>query len=375
MLNYPRHLEGGQKDSFEVEEFNMEAKIYLEDYIKKSTPILAGFFSEKEKEAGKISPITGQMMRIYREFMGGKNIRGALTKLGYECFGGRNEKAILEASLIVEIAHTFLLIHDDIMDQDNLRRGLPTIHLQYARLHRQRYTKGDAGHYGTCMAIDLGDVGIMIGHLVLADSDFSPEIKEKVLRRFDQVLLDTAFGQAIDVSYEHQNKVTEEDILRVHHYKAANYTITGPLQYGALFAGAEENRVEIIEKYGLPVGIAFQLRDDELGIFSSEEKLGKPIGSDIRENKNTILHLKALELANSKDRKFLEYVYGNQDLTKDEVKKVQEITMKIGALEYSRKLSQKLVEKGKKYVPQITSDPKLQDTLYKMADYMIERES
>jgi geranylgeranyl diphosphate synthase type I len=295
--------------------------------------------------------------------------------LGYECFGGKDEKAILEASLMVEIAHAFLLMHDDIMDQDHLRRGMPTIHVQYDKLHRQRYHKGESEHYGTCMAIDLGDAGFTISHLILANANFSAEIKERVLRRFNEQLLTTAFGQAIDISYEHQEKVSKGEIMKVHHYKTANYTITGPLQYGALFAGADEKQIEKIAKYGLPVGIAFQLRDDELGIFSDEKKLGKPIGSDIRENKNTILHLKALERASPEEKRFLEYAYGNRNLTEGEVQRVREITIGTGALAYSQKLARELVEKGKRFVPQITTNPGLADTLSKMADFMIERES
>lgn len=353
----------------------MKAESYLKDYIRKATPILDQIFQEREKEAAKISPITAEMMRIYRQFMGGKNIRGALTKLGYECFGGKNEQAILKASLMVEVTHSFFLIHDDIMDKDALRRGAPTIHVQYNQLHQKRYKKGDASHYGTCMAIDLGDAGFVIAHLLLTESDFSSKIKEMVLRRFNQVLLDTVFGQAIDVNYEHFEKITEEDVLRVHHYKTANYTITGPLQYGALFAGAGEREIVRIEKYGLSVGLAFQLRDDELGLFSEEKKLGKPVGSDVRENKNTLLRIKALKWVTVEDKKFLDYAYGNPNLTKKEVRRVQEITIKTGALDYSQKLGHQLVEKGKKYVPQITTDPELQDTLYQMADYMIERDS
>ncbi len=353
----------------------MEAKDYLQDYLKKTQPILDSFFENEEKKAAKISPITAEMMRIYRSFMGGKNIRGSLTKLGYECFGGKNEKAILEASLMVEIAHAFALIHDDIMDQDSLRRGQPTIHVQYENLHQQRYREGEPHHYGFCMALNLGDVGFILSHLLLAESDFSAEIKTRVSRRFDQVLLDTVFGQAIDVSYEHLNKVAEEDILRVHHYKTANYTITGPLQYGALFAGAGENEIRKIEKYGLPVGIAFQLRDDELGLFSDEKTLGKPIGGDVKENKNTILHLKALELSKGKDRVFLESAYGNKDLTEKELERVRKITQETGALEYSQKMARELVEKGKRFIPEVTRNSELADTLVKMADFMIERKS
>lgn len=353
----------------------MDARAYLEDYSKKANKFLDEFFVQKEKQASKISPTTSEMIKIYREFMGGKNIRGSLTKLGYECFGGKNEKAIIKASLMVEITHSFFLIHDDIMDKDVLRRNMPTIHIQYKDIHQGRYKKGEADHYGLCQAITLGDVGFALSHLLLADSVFPSEIKERVLRKFDTQILTTAFGQALDVTYEAVEHLSEKDILRIHHYKTANYTVTGPLQYGALFAGASEKEVKKIEKYGLPVGIAFQLRDDELGLFADEEKLGKPVGSDVRENKNTILHLKVLEWASPEDKKFLEYAYGNRNLTKAEIKKVQEITIKTGALNYSQKFARDLVEKGKKFIPQITSDPELQEILSNMADFMIERES
>lgn len=353
----------------------MKAKAYLRDYIEKTTPFLDRIFEKQEKEAAKISPVVGEMMRTYRDFMGGKNLRGALVKLGYECFGGKNKKAILEASLMVEVAHSFLLMHDDIMDKDALRRGKPTIHVKYEKLHQKRYAKGNSRHYGISMSLDLGDIGLMMAHLILANSQFSAEIKEKVLRRFNQTILDTGFGQAIDLNLECGKKITEKDIVKIHHYKTANYTVTGPLQYGALFAGADEQEIVKIEKYGLPIGIAFQIRDDELGLFSDQKTLGKPVGSDVKENKNTLLHLKALEWAEPEDKKFLQFTYGNPKLTTKDIRKVRKITVKTGAFEYSQKMAKDLVEKGKKFVPEITGDVNYQDTLYNLADFMIERES
>lgn len=353
----------------------MDARAYLDDYSKRANKFLDKFFAKEEKEAGKISPITAEMMRIYRKFMGGKNIRGSLVKLGYECFGGKDEKVIIKASLMIEITHSFFLMHDDIMDKDSLRRNMPTIHIQYEGLHRERYKKREASHFGLCMAIDVGDAGFALSHLLLANSNFSDEIKTKVLKCFNEQVLMTAFGQALDLVYEVANRLSEEDILRIHHYKTANYTITGPLQYGALFAGADEREIKKIEKYGLPVGIAFQLRDDELGLFADEKTLGKPIGSDVKENKNTILHLKALELAKGEEKEFIKYAYGNKNLTKKEIERVREITKRTGALAYSQRMAKSLVEKGKRFIPQITQDTELADMLANMADFMIERES
>jgi len=353
----------------------MEAKAYLKDYIRKTEDILGLLFKEERKRAAGISPITAEMMARYPQFMGGKNIRGALIKLGYECYGGKDEKAILKASIMAEIVHTALLVHDDIMDKDVLRRGMPTMHVQYSSLHRAKRYQGEADHYGLSMAVDMGDIGLVLPQLILADTDFSDEIKTRVLRCFNRQLLATALGQALDVNLELVTKLAEEDILKIHHYKTANYTITGPLQYGALFAGASEKEVEKTEQYGLPVGIAFQLRDDELGLFADEKTLGKPIGSDVKENKNTILHLKALELAKGKERAFIKKTYGKKNLTQNELKRVRQITEQTGALTYSQKMARELVEKGKKFVPQITTNPERQETLYKMADFMVERES
>jgi len=140
-------------------------------------------------------------------------------------------------------------------------------------------------------------------------------------------------------------------------------------------AGATDEEIKKIEPFGQPVGIAFQIRDDELGLFSNEKSLGKPIGSDVKENKNTLLHLKALKKAKGEDKEFLEYAYGNRDLTDEEVERVREITIRTGAFEYSQKTGWGLVEEGKKYIDKITKDPYHQKLLASFADFMMERKS
>jgi geranylgeranyl diphosphate synthase type I len=360
----------------------MKAIDYLKDYAEKADRALEEYFREKEKVALKITAeeihktsIPNQMMGVYRDFCrGGKKIRGSLIQLGYLCTGGKKKKEIIKASIAMEIIHAYLLIHDDIMDQDALRRGKPTIHLRYRDFHQRFLKKGGSDHYGLSMAIDLGDCGAFMGMEILGRANFFPENKARAIEFFGQTLLRTAFGQGLDVTYELFDKINEEDVMRVHLNKTAHYTISGPLILGALLGGASASQIKAMEDYGIPVGIAFQLRDDELGLFSSEEILGKPIGSDVREGKITILRIKALEKANSRDRRFLEAAYGNQNLTKKEVKRVRGITTQTGAFAYSQKMAKSLVKKGKRFVSQVTSDPKLQEMLCKMADFMIERE-
>jgi len=137
----------------------------------------------------------------------------------------------------------------------------------------------------------------------------------------------------------------------------------------------DKKQIKKIENYGLPIGIAFQLRDDELGLFADEKILGKPIGSDVKQNKNTLLHLKALELAKGKEKRFIKIAYGNKNLTRKELNQVRKITQESGALAYSQKLAKRLVKQGKGCIFQITKNRKLATILANMADFMIERES
>lgn len=351
----------------------MEIQDYLQAYTQRVKRLEKHFFAVEEKKAVLVSPLAAEMIRRYGKFMKGKGFRGCLTQLGYECFGGRKKEAILKVSLVVEINHAFLLIHDDIMDQSLLRRGQATIHVQYQKLATKRYPRSDSVRFGTCMGINTGDAGSMLALGLLAQADFPDRLKTKMLARFSQVLLKTAYGQAIDLNYERLAAATEDQVLQIHRFKTANYTIVGPLQYGAILAGAKENKLAAIEKYGLPIGMAFQLRDDELGLFSDEKTLGKPIGDDIQENKNTLLKIKAWEKANPEEKRFLKKTYGSRYLTKREIDRVRRITVETGALAYSQKMTQRLVAAGKKAIPRITRRSREAALLSQIADLMIKR--
>lgn len=355
---------------------SLDAKLYLKDYFTRSTPIIRQFFDQEILLAKKISPVSRDIIERFKKFMEkGKRLRGALIILGYEIFARQNKQAILKASTVIEIIHSFLLMHDDIIDQDDLRRGRPTVHKQYELLHRKHSYKYATAHYGASMAIVTGDLGMFSAQKLLASLPFSPLYVQRVIGFLGDLLIEVGHGEALDVEYESYKKLTEEDILRVHRYKTANYTISGPLIIGGLLAGKTLKELERVYKYGIPVGIAFQLRDDELGMFSSAEILGKPADSDLREGKNTILIVKALEGATPADRKFLLLAHGNKNLKKEDVEWARAIIRDTGAFSYSQKLSRKLVEEGKSHISKITSNPYYQNLLAKMADFMIERES
>ncbi|MCL5004050.1 MAG: polyprenyl synthetase family protein [Patescibacteria group bacterium] len=355
----------------------MNAQDYIDIYSQKAAPYLNLFFREEIKKAAAVSPIAKGLVQTYARFMGGKNLRGALTYYSYQMFGGKNEKDILQISLLVQITHAFLLMHDDIMDEDALRRGAPTVHKQYEDLFKRLSSRSrkNAAHFGQSLAVDIGDLGPYFSNLVLLRTKFNPGIKLNFLELFSQTIIKTAYGQALDIFYESDPKLSLKKILKVHLYKTANYTITGPLEYGAVLAGLspKSNRFKALTGYGTPVGLAFQLRDDELGMFADEETLGKSVDSDLKEGKNTLLFEKAFENASPKEVKFLKHAHGNPQIKPDEVLEVRRIIVDCGALSYSQDLSRKLVNRGKRFVNRITDDKKYRELLSLAADYVIER--
>lgn len=358
----------------------IKAEDYLRRYIQKSLPLIEKFFDERKQSARAVSPLAAQMVEIYRRFLGGKRLRGALTYGGYHLFGGEREKDILKVSTIIEIVHAFALMHDDIIDQDVLRRGQPTVHVQYEKIFRQEYprkTQKNPEHFGLSMAIDVGDLGSYYGNLILCETGFSAETKMEFLKVLSETIVNTVYGQGLDIRFESDPQPTLEKVMKVHLYKTANYTITGPLRYGAVLAGvATEKKIfKTLAQFGTPVGIAFQLRDDELGMFSTEKKLGKPVDSDLKEGKSTLLFVKAFERGTPAQIKFLKYAHGNPQISPSEVDRVRQIIIETGSLEHSQSEGRRLVEKGKKLIPQITADRYYRELLEVLADYVIERDS
>ena len=358
----------------------MDARVYLNDYAKRADKYLARFFTKKINEVkdigrgGKGVLMAVDMLSKYKRFIrGGKKLRGALIQLGYEIAGGK-KRDVLPASTCIEIIHSFLLIHDDIMDLDSMRRGDASIHTQYEQQYRNLKLDKDAYHYGISMGINMGDLGAYLGMEVLLSSKLDAGRKLKAAIYLSRLLQRTAFGQGLDVTFEAMKDISEHDVMQVNLHKTSIYTIVGPLKIGALLGGLPARRVKAIEKFGEPIGKAFQLADDELGLFGDQGKLGKDIGQDIKVGKNTILRIKATEFAKGEDKKFLKYAYGNQSITAKDIKKVQDLTMKTGAFVYSQELSKKLAKKGNGYIPKITKDKEIQETLSTFANFVIQRD-
>lgn len=353
----------------------MKAEEFLKNYSQQATPLFKKLFQKLENKAARTSSINQDMIRALRKFaQGGKHVRGTLVVLGYQCAGQEKSQDIFEVAIAVDLLHSALLIADDIMDQDDLRRGRPTLHRFCETTLAPKYQRFEPYHFGISMGLNLSLLTAFFAEEIFARADFEPQKLQMALAFLNSYLVKTLFGQGIDITRQGNLLTTIEEVFTIHRFKTAYYTISGPLQVGGILGGAPQSQLAAMSAYGEKVGVAFQLRDDELGIFGDERTLGKKVNSDLKEGKNTVLFIKAFQEASSKERKALLTSFGNPRVSKAQLVRVREIIIKTGALKYSQKLSQKLVNEGKFYIPKITLEERRQKILYNLADFMVKRE-
>lgn len=345
-------------------------------YARKIDLFLDQFFSQKTEETSRVSPVVAETWRVFKDFVtGGKRVRGCLVKLGYECFKKPDEKKLLSVSAAIEIVHGAILIHDDIIDASQFRHGRPTVHEQYKKKYYQKtYTKGNPQHYAESMALVVGLEGYFEAIKLLAQVQFPAENKTAAIEELGRFMAKTAYGEILDVDFAYRSRVSEKDVLLIHQLKTARYTLVGPLKIGGLLAGASESEVSKFKNYGFPVGLAFQIQDDILGMFGDEKKLGKSVGDDLKEGKNTFLYTQAFKKGNSDQKKRLKKLWGRQTASQSDLQEARRIIQETGSLEYSQKLAQNLVEKGRKAVPKITKKKSLQEVFYSLTDFIVQRE-
>ncbi len=310
---------------------------------------------------------------------GGKRLRPSFIVEGYRCVGGKDMDAIYDASLVIEGSEAWLLIHDDIMDDDTLRRGKPTMHVMYENELKKRGVQlppEKLKHMGISLGMTVGDLQAVLTYEWLTKPDFPRELKEKALQRYNLVLRLTCYGQILDVMAETMppEEIKEEDVLLIHSLKTSAYTLWGPLQIGAILGNATDKQLEIFYNYGYPLGIAFQLQDDILGLFGDVKKTGKPAHSDLKEGKRTLLIIKALENATPEQKKRLLEIWGNKNLTDEDAEEAREIVRETGSLDYNRELARKLAEEGMAAMEAADFDPEGKEYLLGIAEFLINRE-
>jgi geranylgeranyl diphosphate synthase type I len=263
---------------------------------------------------------------------GGKRLRPAFVWWGHRAAGGRGDAEVLKPAGAVELLHTFALIHDDIMDRSPTRRGLPAVHTALADHHRQAGLVGDPAWFGVGGGILAGDIVFVWADMLFESAHLEPTAMSRARTAFAELRCEVMAGQYLDLRLAGLPTATDADSLRVSLLKSGRYTVTRPLQVGAALGAPDADLDRALVGFGDPIGVAFQLRDDVLGLTGDPGTTGKGALEDVREGKQTLLVLRARDLADDGQRKVLADVIGDPHATQADVDAVREIVVDTGAL-------------------------------------------
>jgi geranylgeranyl diphosphate synthase, type I len=278
---------------------------------------------------------------------GGKRFRALLVLAGYHLATGRAPDVALPAAAALEHFQSWMLVHDDIIDHSEQRRGGPTLHRALAQRHSVEQLLGDADAYGVGLGITLGDLQEPFTIASLLSVEVPIARREAALREYVRMTRETAYGQLLDI----QNgatpvgRIREEDVLRVHELKSAVYTVASPLRIGACLGGGGATLLDDLEAVGIDLGIAFQLRDDILGAGVGGDQSGKS-ANDLIEGKRTLLVVKALASTDEAGRAVLESVLGEPAAAPDQIRAAQELIVSSGSLAYSESVIDRLTRRA-----------------------------
>jgi geranylgeranyl diphosphate synthase, type I len=355
----------------------MDALELLKKYKKKVDLYLDKYFEKKIQQAGDIDITAEEAVRMIKEYTmaGGKRIRPAVLYYGYLACGGKEEDKIVEASMSVELLHSFLLIHDDVIDRDATRHGVETMHEKFKNVARKYDVTKDINHFGNSMAMIAGDMTAAMACDIIFNGSFGSDVIVRALNKLQNIVFVTIPGEMLDVIMEYSGRATEEEVLKMYEGKTARYTFEGPMHLGCMLAGGNEENLKKFSDYSLPLGIAFQIRDDIIGIFGNEKKIGKPVGSDVIEGKQTLLVVKALEIGNKEQKTVIKKYLGKKDLSEIELDEFRAAIKESGALDYSQNMSEKLASDAREALSGIDFKSEEAKVFFQgIIEYMVRRE-
>jgi geranylgeranyl diphosphate synthase type I len=264
---------------------------------------------------------------------GGKRIRPTFAWWGWRgAGGGERADEVLKAVSALEFLQACALIHDDIMDASATRRGAPTVHVAFAGRHRAEGWHGDPDRFGTAAAILIGDLAMTWAEDMFASSGLSETMLAAAHEPWQAMRSEVLAGQFLDVLAQAEGDETTLTALAVARMKTAAYTVERPLHLGAALAGADEHTITEVRRFGADIGVAFQLRDDLLGMYGDTRATGKPAGDDLREGKRTLLVALGMQRAEPADAAVLRASLGDPELAEDTVERVRAMLIDVGAV-------------------------------------------
>lgn len=306
----------------------------LESVRQPVDELLATFLEQRVAELAELDPGLTAIGAEVADLVatGGKHLRPAFVYWGHRATGAPHDDSVLGPAAAVQLLHTFALLHDDVMDRSPERRGRPSAYASLARIHSREGLEGDSGWFGVGGAILAGDLAFVWADQLLDETPLPPAVLDRVRRVFTTLRVEVMAGQYLDLRLAGLPTATEQDALHVALLKSGRYTVTRPLQMGAAIGGAAPELEAALGRYGDAVGVAFQLRDDVLGVFGDPESTGKGDLDDLREGKRTVLMLQTLQRADAAQAEQLNAVLGNRSLTAEDADRAREIIVETGAL-------------------------------------------
>lgn len=338
MLSAPAAPEqGGDSDTIdtiasEQERFRLRLTGTIEDFLAEQRSVLSEISDESLPLISSIATLTG----------GGKRMRALLCYWGWRAAGGSPEAAApVIAGTALEFFQAAALIHDDIIDRSDTRRGRPSVHRQFSARHRSGGWHLDAERFGVSAAILAGDLCLAFSEELFTTA--CSEAGESARVIFNRMRTEVMAGQYLDlleeaVGPDQTPAEAERRALNILRFKSAKYSMERPLMIGGALAGADPTLLAAYSAFALPLGEAFQLRDDVLGVFGDPEVTGKPAGDDLREGKRTFLIARALGAADDSARRTINTMLGDTELDDDAVARLRSMIQDTGALAETERL-------------------------------------
>lgn len=308
---------------------------------------------------------------------GGKRFRAVLVLAGYHLATGRAPRSALRAAAALEHFQSWMLIHDDIIDHSEERRGGPTVHRLVSANHHRERREGSSEEYGMGIAITLGDLEEPFTVDALLSTAVPAGARLSALAEYVRMTRLTAYGQLLDIRNGtlDPGAVTEVDVLNVHRLKSAMYTVACPLRIGAILGGMSPAGLADLESIGTDLGIAFQLRDDVLGAGFDADESGKS-SNDLAEGKRTLLVVRAWASASEADRTRLARVLGNAHATPEDVERARGVIRTTGSLAYSERRISELTARALRRLARSRSlAPRGKPLVREIADRLVRRTS
>ncbi|MGW5318060.1 polyprenyl synthetase family protein [Nocardia thailandica] len=337
--------------------------------------VLTRFFASRRVLVEPLGPVFTEAVDALEQFVlrGGKRTRPAFAWTGWLGAGGDpagpQAAPVLAACAALELVQACALVHDDIIDSSRTRRGFPTVHVDFAERHRAAGHAGDGADFGSAVAILIGDLALAWADDLVNEAGLEPAARVRFAPVWAAMRTEVLGGQLLDINGEAGGDETVAAALRINRFKTAAYTVERPLHLGAALAGADDALVAALRTYGTDIGIAFQLRDDLLGVFGDPAVTGKPSGDDLREGKRTVLIAEALRRADATDPAAAALLRAGlgTDLDDGTVDRLRTLLTDLGAVEEVERRIAALTESGLAAIAASSATPAVKDLLRSMA--------